>query len=77
MKSIELYENQMFDIQFEDTREIITVNDTKAAEVIKHSIESLFNEAVKFKKESQGPGNNLLYRSGATSHTSSRPKGQS
>ena len=51
MQSIELYENRMFDIVFEDNRELFTINDQKTAEAIKRVIQSLHSEAVKARKE--------------------------
>jgi len=53
MQSIELYENQMFDIVFEDDRELFTINDTKVADKIYRTIKSLHSDIEKVKRENQ------------------------
>lgn len=60
MKSIELYENRMFDIVFEDNRELFTINDQKTAEAIKRMIKSLQSEAIKMKSETQSEKSTLF-----------------
>ena len=55
----------MLDIEFEDTREIIQINDLKAAETIKAKIEGLHTEMIK-EQEEVSTANQLLYRTTST-----------
>lgn len=53
MQSMELYEGRMFDIVFEDNREMFNIYDTKTAEKIKRTLHSLYSDIEKTKKENQ------------------------
>lgn len=69
----------MFDIKFEDDRELFKIGDPKIAIAIKQTISSLFAEAQKAKRESMNQGNNYSYKSKllASSASGGNPLAQS
>jgi len=55
----------MFDIVFEDNRELFVINDTKVAEKIKKTLDSLHNDVKKVKLETQTNQSSLSYNTRA------------
>ena len=75
MQSIELHENRMFDIVFEDNRELLTVNDQKTAETIYRTLKSLYSEIEKVRRESQNKSA-LVYKRPSTISVSRSHQGK-
>ena len=61
LKNVELYEDRMLDIEFEDGRELLLINDKKQADAIVRQVRGIHLEIQKNRKE-QSKENTLLYR---------------
>ena len=61
LRKVELYEDRMLDIEFDDGRELLLINDKKAADAIVKQINSIVFEINKERQE-QSKENALLYR---------------
>ena len=51
LKKIELYEGRMLDLEFEDSREILQINDTRSAESIRDQISRIHQDILEEKAE--------------------------
>ena len=72
LKSIEIHEGKVLDIEFRDSREIVTIKDMEMAQSIKQRVEGLHREQ---KQEQEGtPLNSLLYKQIQTVLPSKNPQ---
>lgn len=72
MLSIELHESKLFDIVFEDSRELLEVNDKHLAETIYRTVKSVYNEVERIRKEPKNQSLLSYNRSVSTTQPLSR-----